>query len=296
MPQAQALRSFLAILLAAVCTHALALDPSLQPSQYVLDNWQIAEGLPQSSAQALARTPDGYLWVGTQEGLARFDGVRFTVFDGGNEPAIPNKHISVLFVDGASRLWIGTRSGLAVLENGQFRPVQSVAGLEHAYIRAIVGGKMGRVWVGTENGFFEIAGASTCILRCDERIAGRAHPCALGGPRRGAVGRHASAASSASTASASTRSPLPGTSADTPVTAIHQDADGTLWVGTGTGALYRRAADHFIVVAEPGRYGSVIRALARDQRRQPVDWHTRRRPGEVARRQVQRARQQRVRQ
>ncbi|MGO8827871.1 MAG: two-component regulator propeller domain-containing protein, partial [Steroidobacteraceae bacterium] len=112
MPQAQALRSLLAILLAALCTHALALDPSLQPSQYVLDNWQITEGLPQSSAQALARTPDGYLWVGTQEGLARFDGVRFTVFDGGNEPAIPNKHISVLFVDGASRLWIGTRSGL----------------------------------------------------------------------------------------------------------------------------------------------------------------------------------------
>jgi len=118
----------LAILLIAVSHTSFALDPSLQPSQYVLDNWQIPEGLPQTSVQAIARTPDGYLWVGTQEGLARFDGVRFTVFDTGNEPAIPDKYISVLFVDRAGRLWIGTRSGVAVLENGRFKPFTTIAG------------------------------------------------------------------------------------------------------------------------------------------------------------------------
>jgi ligand-binding sensor domain-containing protein len=112
------IRGLLAVLLVAACAHAFALEPSLQPSQYVLDNWQIPEGLPQTSVQAIARTPDGYLWVGTQEGLARFDGVRFTVFEPGNEPAIPDKYISVLFVDRIGRLWIGTRSGVAVLENG----------------------------------------------------------------------------------------------------------------------------------------------------------------------------------
>src|SRR5450631_28968 len=84
------IRGLLAVLLIAVCARALALEPSLEPSQYVLDNWQIPEGLPQTSIQAIARTPDGYLWVGTQEGLARFDGVGFTVFDTGNEPAIPD--------------------------------------------------------------------------------------------------------------------------------------------------------------------------------------------------------------
>ena len=68
----------------------------------------------------VTRTPDGYLWIGTQEGLARFDGVRFTVYDGSTEAAIPNKHIAVLYVDRAGRLWIGTRAGIAVLENGQF--------------------------------------------------------------------------------------------------------------------------------------------------------------------------------
>ena len=67
---------------------AVALDPSLQPSQYILDQWQFAEGLPQNGAVTIARTPDGYLWIGTQEGLARFDGVRFVVFDRSTEPRI----------------------------------------------------------------------------------------------------------------------------------------------------------------------------------------------------------------
>jgi ligand-binding sensor domain-containing protein len=108
-------------LLIAFGTHAFALDPSLTTSQYVLDNWQITEGLPQTSAQTLTRTADGYLWIGTQEGLARFDGVRFTVFDSENEPAIPNKQISVLFLDAEQRLWVGTRAGIALLDHGQFR-------------------------------------------------------------------------------------------------------------------------------------------------------------------------------
>jgi ligand-binding sensor domain-containing protein len=154
------LSGWFAVLLLAVCARAFALEPSLQPSQYALDNWQIAEGLPQTSVQAIARTPDGYLWVGTQEGLARFDGVRFTVFDTNNESAIPNKNISALFVDRTGRLWIGTRSGIAVLENGHFKPFNSVAGIAHAYVRAITEGRTGRLWVGTESGLFEVGGAS----------------------------------------------------------------------------------------------------------------------------------------
>src|SRR5260370_36533214 len=54
-------------------------------------------------------------------------------------------------------------------------------------------------------------------------------------------------------------------SADVPVTAIHEDTDGTLWMGTGTGALYRGTGDHFDAVAEPGHLGSIVRALTRDR-------------------------------
>ena len=117
-----AIRGLLGILFVAAAAPSLALNPALQSTQYVLDNWQIADGLPQNTVQALARTPDGYLWIGTQEGLARYDGARFVVFEPGNESAISTKNITALHVDKAGTLWIGTRSGLAVFEHGRFRP------------------------------------------------------------------------------------------------------------------------------------------------------------------------------
>jgi signal transduction histidine kinase/ligand-binding sensor domain-containing protein/CheY-like chemotaxis protein/HPt (histidine-containing phosphotransfer) domain-containing protein len=258
------IRCCLTVLLMTLCRQSLALDPALQPSQYVLDNWQIPDGLPQTSAQAIARTPDGYLWVGTQEGLARFDGVRFTVFDSSNEPAIPDKRISVLFVDQAGRLWIGTRSGIAVLENGHFTPYSRVAALTHAYVRAIKAGTDGRFWVGTENGLYEIGGtravsfdASSGLL--DGRIRalqedgeGVLWVGTVGGLQRFDGRRFQNV-------------PLGADSTDVSVTAMQRDPDGTFWVGTGTGALYRAVRGHFEVVAEAGRLGSVVSVLTRDR-------------------------------
>ncbi|HMA00618.1 MAG TPA: two-component regulator propeller domain-containing protein [Steroidobacteraceae bacterium] len=258
------IRGLLAMLLIGACAPALALDPSLQPSQYVLDNWQIPDGLPQTSVQAIARTPDGYLWVGTQEGLGRFDGVRFTVYDTGNEPGIPDKYISVLFVDRAGRLWVGTRSGIAVLEDGQFTTVGKATGLAHAYVRAFANGAAGRLWVGTENGLFEIDGANVRafdassglndgrIRALHEDLAGVLWVGTGAGLQRFEGGRFNAV-------------PLGAGGADVPVTAIHEDADGTLWMGTGTGALYRRTGDHLDTVAPPGRLGSIVRVLTRDR-------------------------------
>ena len=255
------IRSWLAILLIAAGGPAFALDPSLRLSQYVLDNWQIPDGLPQSSAQAIARTPDGYLWVGTQEGLARFDGVRFTVFNGENEVGIPNKYISVLNVDRDGRLWIGTRSGITVLEKGHFTPYLGNDRLAHAYVHAIVEDKSGHMWVGTESGLFEIAGrgrASTFDASSglrDVRIQslledrdGMLWVGTAGGLQRFDGKRFDTV-------------PL-GNVANAPVTSLHADTDGTLWIGTGNGALYRRSGERLDVVAAPGRLGSLVSALA----------------------------------
>jgi signal transduction histidine kinase/ligand-binding sensor domain-containing protein/CheY-like chemotaxis protein/HPt (histidine-containing phosphotransfer) domain-containing protein len=241
---------------------ARALNPSLTPSQYVLDNWQIPEGLPQTSAQALARTPDGFLWVGTQEGLARFDGAKFTTFDTENEPALPNKIISVLFVDSAGRLWIGTRSGLAIFENGRFSRFDRVPGLQHAYVRAIAQGQSGRLWIGTEGGLYEIGGGRQLNFDSsngleDSRIRAL-HEDADGVLWVGEVNALQS---------------FEGDRFDTisfgaiseTVSAMHEDADGTLWLGTEGGALYRRSHRQLEVVAKPGELGSVVRDLTRDR-------------------------------
>jgi hypothetical protein len=135
----------LAVFLLVVSGPAAALDPSLRPSQYILDQWQTREGLPQNGAATIIRAPDGYLWIGTQEGLARFDGVRFVVFDRNNEPALPSNVILVLFVDHAGRFWVGTEEGMAVFENGHIKPYTAVAALAHSSINAILEDKKARI-------------------------------------------------------------------------------------------------------------------------------------------------------
>src|SRR5688572_5582963 len=140
----------------ATARPAHALDPQLAVSQYVFDNWQIQQGLPQNSVESLARTPDGYLWLATHEGLVRFDGVRFSVFDRDNTPLLRTRVITRLHVDADGRLWVGTRVGVLTFAGGQFRAYDQ-PGLRDGYIRAIVSDRDGRVWVGTDRALFEIA-------------------------------------------------------------------------------------------------------------------------------------------
>src|SRR5579872_5649949 len=89
--------------------------------QYSSRTWQTDEGLPQNAVQAVTKTRDGYLWVGTLRGLARFDGVRFTVFDPQNTPALKGATITALYPGRDGSLWIGTGGGgLTLLQNGHF--------------------------------------------------------------------------------------------------------------------------------------------------------------------------------
>jgi signal transduction histidine kinase/ligand-binding sensor domain-containing protein len=88
---------------------------------YLTDVWTADEGLPNSSVTAIAQTPDGYLWVGTYNGLARFDGIRFVTFDPANTPALTHARVRKLFVDDKGTLWINTLDGaLTSLKEGAF--------------------------------------------------------------------------------------------------------------------------------------------------------------------------------
>ncbi len=101
----------------AVC----AVPGSIRAMDYSLDAWSPDNGLPDSSVSALAQTPDGYLWIGTHNGLARFDGDRFVTFDPANTPELLHAHIRKLFVDHQGTLWVNTYDGsLTALEHGAF--------------------------------------------------------------------------------------------------------------------------------------------------------------------------------
>jgi PAS domain S-box-containing protein len=139
------------LLIAAVlfASPLLALDPSGAITQYGLSVWTTDSGLPQSSVNAIAQTRDGYLWFGTQEGLARFDGARFTIFDKRNTPALETHHINTLLVARDGTLWIGRNGGLTSYKDGTFRSYSQKDGLTDGFIWSLAEGQDGSIWIAT---------------------------------------------------------------------------------------------------------------------------------------------------
>ena len=91
-------------------------------ADYLVDGWDTENNLPSSTVTSMAQTPDGYLWVGTYNGLARFDGARFVVKDPANTPELTQPRVQALYTDAQGTLWINTyRGGLTSYRDGVFR-------------------------------------------------------------------------------------------------------------------------------------------------------------------------------
>ena len=102
--------------------------------------WQDQHGLPQNGVSSILRTRDGYLWLGTIEGAARFDGVRFVVFDNNNTPEFKSNQILSLAEDRAGSLWLGAVSGgLTRYTDGRFRLYTKQDGLSSDFVRSSAG-------------------------------------------------------------------------------------------------------------------------------------------------------------
>jgi signal transduction histidine kinase/ligand-binding sensor domain-containing protein len=120
---------------------------------YFTRTWQVEQGLPQNKVTAVVQTRDGYLWVGTYNGLARFDGVRFTVFDDNNTPELHSSRITSLFETAGGTLWIGTESGdVSQYKGGRFASVPLRANWNGGKIYAITADDAGDVWLMNEGG------------------------------------------------------------------------------------------------------------------------------------------------
>jgi diguanylate cyclase (GGDEF)-like protein len=89
-------------------------------AQYLVDRFTTGSGLPQTTVGALAQTPDGYLWIGTFDGLVRFDGVTFTTFDRGNTPTMRRTQFQRMFVSADGALWAGTDRGVLRVRGDRF--------------------------------------------------------------------------------------------------------------------------------------------------------------------------------
>ncbi len=115
-------------------------------------------GLPQNTVQALAQTADGYLWLGTEVGLVRFDGTGFVLFDEHSKPALPGSDVQCLLAAKDGSLWVGTSSGLARLKDGAVMAFTTANGLSGNSIQSVFEGITGEVSVLTENGMDAIRG------------------------------------------------------------------------------------------------------------------------------------------
>lgn len=148
-----------AIIVLLFCSRLLlALDPEKPVEQYLVDQWEISNGLPSNSIGSIAQTPDGYLWIATSKGLLRFDGRKFSTIhftgngnDNGNgnnnsrESIIPDS----LFVDKEGVLWIGSSAGLTSYRyrTDRFQTLTTTDGLTRDRIRRIKDDVKGNLWI-----------------------------------------------------------------------------------------------------------------------------------------------------
>jgi diguanylate cyclase (GGDEF)-like protein len=128
-------------------------DPSrLAITQYRVDGWQTEQGLPQNTAQAMYQSRDGYLWVGTGAGLARFDGVRFATFESVPIVEIASRPIFGFMEDAEGALWIGHSRGATRYRDGRFERVIDNEMMQGRRVWAFAQDRAGVVWAATENG------------------------------------------------------------------------------------------------------------------------------------------------
>jgi ligand-binding sensor domain-containing protein/signal transduction histidine kinase len=154
-----------AIFLLASVTPASA----AQPPVYVSKIWRTQDGLPENRIRAIAQTPDGYLWVGTSSGLARFDGVRFVVYARFNTPSMTDDNIRALAVAADGSLWVATDGGgLLHYRNARFQSFGPREGLTNEFVIAVAVDRRGDVWAGTNRGLFRRHGEK--FERVDEKL------------------------------------------------------------------------------------------------------------------------------
>jgi len=253
----------LALLLPALlgASSAQALDPGKAITQYRHEVWRTREGLPQSSAEALVQTHDGYIWIGTQEGLARFDGARFTVFDKASTPELRHNRVLSLLEDRRGRLWLGTEGGgLSILQDGRLRTLGRTDGLAGEIVSALAEDADGTLWIGTDAG----------LQRRDERSftgAGEADGLPEGAVRAvavdGAGGLWVGTGRGLFRRAGTRFFP---TGVRDPVLALHAAADGSLLVGTTHGLRILGNGRDVVLGPADGLPGEVVNAVLKDGR------------------------------
>ncbi len=224
-------RLFLAFIFIQV---ALALDPSKTVTQYTHRVWQQEQGLPQPTVYSICQTHEGYLWLGVQGHLERFDGVRFTEYDGSPGARFGNSPVRALIEDNHHNLWIGSSGGgLTRLSGGVFT---RLSGLPDDNVTSLASDGHGNLWIGTYGGLVKLAGGHFTVYTTAQGLpTNRIRAIAIG--RDGAPWVAGEDFGVAHWNGAHFERIL---SEPAGVHAVLSAGDGSIWVGTEQGLLRRR--------------------------------------------------------
>lgn len=254
----------LACAIAVLCGAAnlRALDPATPLNQYGHDAWDGDSGLPQNTVTSILQSRNGYIWLGTQEGLVRFDGVRFAIFDTRNTKAMTDDWVQALCETRDGSLWVGTVTGLARYKDGAFTAF-SDAGLGSAVILALFESRDGALWVGTSRGLARIHAEKVTLWTQQEGLPGpRVRAIAedsagdvwIGG-NWGMARWHGGRFDSQKPSDGLTFSAL----------ALVSDGEGGIWAGTGKGLAHVGGESTRLYGAADGLSSGAILVLHRDR-------------------------------
>jgi ligand-binding sensor domain-containing protein/signal transduction histidine kinase len=150
--------SLLFFALAFISPKLTALDKQKELSRYGRQTWQTESGLPQNTVHAILQTRDGYIWLGTEGGVVRFDGLKFDVYETQNTPKLRSNNIRSLMEDRDGALWIGTADGLTRLNSSEFSMFTVDQGLPSNNVWSVYEDRAGGLWVTTADGVAQYRG------------------------------------------------------------------------------------------------------------------------------------------
>ena len=165
----------LCLLLAACLPRIVSAEAQVKPlDAYFRETWTTRDGLPHNLVHAIVQTPDGYLWFATWEGLARYNGREFRVFDRGSVPELRDNGIRALRQGRNGSLWLGTsRGGVSQYRDGHWHTITKSEGLAQDEIMDLLEDREGRLWVATESaGITRIDKAGATQFRLSDGLPG----------------------------------------------------------------------------------------------------------------------------
>lgn len=242
---------------------AKTVEPAL-----IRDRWISEDGLPQNSVVGLTQAIDGYLWIGTQEGVTRFDGVNFKTYKEISDWAGQNIFTSALLASIDGSMWVGTREGLNKIRRDSFTRYTRADGLPNSFVTALAEDAYGILWIGTRNGIARLSDGKITPFTANGKIKND-EVTSLLVSRNGTLW-FGTTKGLLSYQSDSQSNPLrfygdQDGFPETKITKLYQDRRNNLWIGTEDSGLYKFSnGDFSALTTRDGLSNNKIFALGED--------------------------------